>query len=120
MADKSKKPVTDPVAAWQGLVQQWEQEINAWSGKITETEQFSAMMGQATKYSLVAQQAFAEHMEKVLTSLNVPTKTQMEEMSERLSAIEEALERLRLSMADGPEAKSAPEPRRTRKPKNPS
>lgn len=116
----SSKAPFDPVSAWQDMVQKWEHEINSWSGKFTENEQFSAVMGQATKASLYAQKAMAEHMESVLRSLNLPSKTQVEELAERLDAIEESIERLRLALEPGstipaPESPRAA-PRRSRKP----
>jgi SMC interacting uncharacterized protein involved in chromosome segregation len=116
----NQKSGFDPVAAWQDMLQKWEIEVNSWSSKLTETEQFGAVMGQATKMSLVAQKAMADRMESVLRSLNLPSKTQVEALGERLDAIEEAIERLRLSLEPGaaiPEPRdAAPAPRRTRKP----
>lgn len=109
----------DPVRAWQDIVQKWEVEINEWSAKLTESEQFSAMMGQATKMNLVAQRAWAEQMESMLQALNLPSKSQIENITERLDRIEDNIERIRLA-ADKPaepEASSARiEPKRTRKP----
>lgn len=120
----TEKPF-DPVAAWQDMVQKWEHEINTWSNKMTESEQFSAVMGQATKVSLVAQRAFAEQMEGLLRSMNLPSKAQVDSLAERLDAIEDSIDRLRLAI----EAQNAgtsgsstaapantPAPRRTRKP----
>lgn len=109
----------DPVAAWQEAVQKWEQEINQWSSQFTESEQFSALMGQATKMSLVAQRALADQMETFFKSLNLPTKTQVDEIAERLDAMQESIDSLRLAIervspaADGA---AAARPRRTRKP----
>lgn len=109
----------DPVRAWQDFIQKWEIEINEWSGKVTESEQFSAMMGQATKMNLVAQKAFAERMETMLEALNLPSKTQIEDLTERLDRMEDNIERIRLAIekSGAPVADTAaPEPRRTRKP----
>lgn len=109
----------DPLRAWQDLVQQWEIGVNEWSGKMTESDQFSAMMGQATKMNLVAQKAWAEKMETMLQALNLPSKSQIEALSERLDRIEDNVERIRIALDAGssPVAKPAkPEPRRTRKP----
>lgn len=114
------QPPFDPVAQWQQMVQKWEQEINSWSGKLTESEQFSAMMGQATKVQLVAQRAFAEQMENLLKNLNLPSKSQVEALSERLDGLEDSIDRVRLAIEAlaGKTAAAAPppEPRRTRKP----
>jgi SMC interacting uncharacterized protein involved in chromosome segregation len=116
----NQKTGFDPVANWQEMVQKWEQEVNNWSSKFTETEQFGATMSQATKMSMVAQKALNDRMESLLRSLNLPSKTQVEALGERLDAIEEAIERLRLSLEPGaqiPDAPSpVPAPSRTRKP----
>lgn len=112
------QPAYDPTAAWADMIQKWEQEINSWSGKFTQNEQFSAMMGQATKFSMAAQKTMADQMENVLRSLNLPSKAQMEALGERLDGIEEQLERIRLAMERTPSAASeaAPAVKRTRKP----
>lgn len=110
----------DPFRAWQDLVQKWEGEINEWSGKMTESDQFSAMMGQATKMNLVAQKAWAERMETMLATLNMPTKSQVEDITERLDRIEDNIERMRLAMEQSGKPQARPEPSRTRKaPKKP-
>lgn len=104
----------DPFRAWQDLVQKWEIEINDWSGKMTESDQFSAMMGQATKMNLVAQKAWAERMETMLAALNMPTKSQVEDITERLDRIEDNIERMRLALEQSGNAPVRLEPKRTR------
>ena len=114
----SQTPSFDPAAAWQKMISRWEQEINSWSGKITESQQFGKVMSQATKMQIMAQRSFNDHMEKLLKSLNLPSKTEIEEISERLDRIEEVLERLTLTLGPAKEA-PVPSPRRTRKPAAP-
>ncbi|MDF8334561.1 hypothetical protein [Novosphingobium cyanobacteriorum] len=111
----------DPVAAWTDMVQKWEHEINSWSGKLTENEQFGAIIGQATKVQLVAQRAFGEQMDTLLRNLNLPSKAQVDQIGERLDAIEDSIDRLRLAIEAlagkaAPPAAAVKEPRRTRKP----
>lgn len=115
------QPSLDLVGTWQDMIQKWEQEINSWSGKLTESEQFSAAMGQATKISLVAQRAFGEQMESLLRSMNLPSQAQVNSLAERLDAIEDSIDRLRLAIeaqnsASASVTQPAPAPRRTRKP----
>lgn len=109
----SDKPF-DPMAAWQDMLRQWEIQTNDWSGKLTETEGFSAAMNQLHKSTVLAQKTFAETTEKLLKSLNLPSKTQLDTVLERLDAIEEEIARLRLSLGQQPGAR--PAPKRTRKP----
>ena len=110
----------DPVAQWQEFVQKWEHEVNAWSGKLTEREEFSAVVGQATKFQFAAQKALTDRMDETLRSLNLPSKRQVDLLAERLDAIEESIERLRLALVPGVKvaepAPAAPEPKRSRKP----
>lgn len=121
MADKP----FNPVAAWQDAIQKWEHELNAWSGQFTSSEEFGALIGQATKATVIAQKAMAEQTEAVLKSLNLPSKSQIDEISERLAVIEDHIAQLRLQLGQ-PEAGQAPrapavsEPRRTRKPPQPA
>lgn len=112
----SQTPSFDPAAAWQKMVSRWEQEINSWSGKITESQQFGEVMAQATKMQIMAQRSFHDHMEKVLKSLNLPSKAQVEALSERLDRIEESIERLTIALASAEGAPAKPAPKRTRKP----
>ena len=111
----SQKPAFDPAAAWQKMISRWEQEVNDWSGKLTQNDQFGKVMSQATKMQIMAQRSFNDHMEKLLKSLNLPSKTEIAEVAERLDRIEEVLERLTLAIGAVQET-SAPAPKRTRKP----
>lgn len=109
----------DPVAAWQQMLQKWEHEVNSWSGTVTSREEFGAAMGQLTNFNLAMQKALGERMEDTLRSLNLPSKRQVDGLAERLDAIEESIERLRLALAPGatiPVPERRPEPRRSRKP----
>ncbi|BEV00979.1 hypothetical protein [Novosphingobium olei] len=115
----------DPVAAWADMVQKWEQEINGWSAKMTDNEQFGALVGNVSRIQLVVQRMVAEQMESMLTTLAMPTKAQVEELAERMAGIEDSIDRLRLAiearvLAQGNapvDAAPAPvEPKRTRKP----
>ena len=114
----SQKPAFDPAAVWQKMISRWEQEVNDWSGKLTQNEQFGKVMSQATKMQIMAQRSFNDHMEKLLKSLNLPSKTEIEEISERLDRIEEVLERLTLTLGHAQENPVAA-PKRPRKPAAP-
>lgn len=112
--------ISDPFAAWQKLVQDWEHQINAFSGKMTESEQFSAMLGQATKMMLVTQKTVSDHLEVVLQSLNLPSKAQIDAINERLDALDNGVEQIRIAIErmaqDEAPSSGAAEPSRTRKP----
>lgn len=117
----SKNQSFDPVATWQEMLQKWEIEINNWSGKLTESEQFGAIMGQATKMNLAAQKAIGDQTEQFLRSMNLPSKSQIDGLAERMDAIEESLDRLRLAIEQkGSASNPTPQPKRTRKPVDPA
>jgi len=122
MADTPPKQAPfNPLAAWQDAIQKWEHELNAWSGQFTSSEEFGALIGQATKATVIAQKAMAEQTEAVLRSLNLPSKSQIDEISQRLAVIEDHIAQIRLQLGQSdtgaaPRPPAAPEPRRTRKP----
>ena len=63
---------------------------------------------------------FSEQMEKLLKSLNLPSKAQLEGVGERLDRIEENIERLTVAMGRTGASPPAPAPKRTRKPEAPA
>lgn len=113
----TEKPF-DPLTAWQDAVRKWEIDVNEWSSRFTETEQFGSIIGQATKMNLVAQKALGDRMEATLQALNLPSKAQLEAIAERLDAIEDTLTRIRVHIEAGSKTTATPaaKPRRTRKP----
>lgn len=111
----------NPMAEWQKLVTKWEHQINDFSTKISQREEFSAMMNETSKVSLVAQKQFSEYMDKLLKTMHVPSLTKIGEINDRLDRIEESLDRIAQMLANTgagtPASKAdAPAPARTRKP----
>lgn len=115
----SDKPF-NPMAEWQKLITKWELQVNDLSRQISEREEFSAMMNETNKMSLVAQKQFSEYMDKMLKTLHVPSVSKIEEINDRLDRIEESIDRLaqQLSHIGGgaPAKPATPAPARTRKP----
>jgi polyhydroxyalkanoate synthesis regulator phasin len=105
-----------PKKTWVGSVQKVEHAINRHSKKITGTERFSALMNQGSKLKLVIKQAVAEQMGNYLRTMNMPTKTQVDGIGERLDALEESLERLQRMLPRAQGERPRPEPKRSRKP----
>ncbi|WP_221793405.1 hypothetical protein [Aquisediminimonas sediminicola] len=111
----------NPMAEWQKLVTKWEHQINDFSTKISQREEFSAMMNETSKVSLVAQKQFSEYMDKLLKTMHVPSLSKIGEINDRLDRIEESLDRIAQMLANtgaaAPASKAdAPAPARTRKP----
>lgn len=110
----------DPIASWQKMIQDWEVQMNALSGRLTESEQFSAILGQSSKMIVYAQKAMTEQAESLLQTLNLPSKSQVEALADRLDSIEDSIVQLRIALdklAQGSDpAPATGEPRRTRMP----
>jgi polyhydroxyalkanoate synthesis regulator phasin len=108
------EPPFDPVATWQKFVSDWERQVNEASARVVGTEDFSRVMNQATKFSMVAQQQFEKQMEQVLKAYNLPSKADIAAIQERLAAIEESLQQLTIALGrkDAPVTADIPRTRR--------
>jgi ubiquinone biosynthesis protein UbiJ len=105
----------DPVATWQKLVSDWEKQINEASARVTGTEQYSLAMNQAAKVSATVRQQFDRQVEEFLKAIHLPSKADVAGIHDRLAAIEDAIEQLRLAL--GKNSGPTPVPvTRTRKP----
>lgn len=104
----------DPIATWQKLVSDWEKQINEVSSRITGTEEYSRVMNQATTVTTAARRQFDRHMEEFLKTLHLPSKEDVTRIHDRLAAIEDAIEELRLAVAQ--ETRRPAPVTRTRKP----
>ena len=87
MPDKAN----DPAAIWRGFLGDLETGFNSFANKAMESEGFSRVMNQAGGASMAAQKALGEAMEKYLTGMNLPSRTQFIAMGERLQGIENQL-----------------------------
>jgi ubiquinone biosynthesis protein UbiJ len=108
----------DPIATWQKLVSDWEKQINEVSARVTGTEEYSRVMNQTTKFTAAARQHFDRQMEEFLKTVHLPSKADMAAIHDRLAAIEDAIEQLRLAL-DRDKRSAAPPVSRNRKPHAP-
>lgn len=124
-------PARDPFAMWREWLSQSERQWNAFFNDVMGTEQFSQYQGRFTELYLAMQRNMSEAMGRYLTTLDMPTRSDVLGLGQRLSlvedrlrTIEEGLTRLsRGATADEPPtaappqtAVAAPRPARTRKP----
>src|SRR5450432_376467 len=91
MADKSN----DPVAMWQNMIGEMEKGFNAFAGKAMESPEFSKVVNQVGGVTAGAQKHLGEMMEKYLVGMNLPSRSQMVGMAERLQAIEGQLNEIK-------------------------
>ena len=121
MADKSN----DPVALWQNMIGEMEKGFNAFANQTMASPEFSKVVNQVGGATAGAQKQLGELMEKYLLSMNMPSRSQMVGMAERLQSIEGQLNEIKamLHQMQGASAggaaggySQAPRPPRTRRP----
>jgi hypothetical protein len=91
MADKSN----DPLALWQQMMGEMEKGFNSFANQAMASPQFSQAVNQAGGVTAGAQKQLGELMEKYLVSMNMPSRSQMVGMAERLQSIEGQLGEIR-------------------------
>lgn len=122
----------DPLTMWRDWVTQSENQWNAFFNQAMATDEFSQTMGRFMDVYVNMQKTMNDVMGRYLTAANLPTRTDILALGDRLAAIEERLIGLeangaRAAAAGGkataaagakPTAAAAPgkRPARTRKP----
>jgi SMC interacting uncharacterized protein involved in chromosome segregation len=119
MADKSN----DPVALWQNMIGEMEKGFNAFANQAMASPEFSKVVNQVGGATAGAQKQLSELMEKYLLSMNLPSRSQMVGMAERLQSIEGQLNEIKATLQQMQGAASgsggysqAPRPPRTKRP----
>jgi hypothetical protein len=117
MADKSN----DPVAIWQTMIGEMEKGFNAFANQAMTSPEFSRAVNQAGGVAAGAQKQLGDLMEKYLVSMNLPSRSQMVGMAERLQSIEGQLNEIKALLHQVHGASSganpaSPKPPRTRRP----
>jgi len=120
MADKS----SDPVALWQNMIGEMEKGFNAFANQAMASPEFSKVVNQVGGATAGAQKQLGELMEKYLLSMNLPSRSQMIGMAERLQSIESQLNEIKamLHQMQGASAgisgasSQTPRPPRTKRP----
>ncbi|MGR8921433.1 MAG: hypothetical protein ACU85V_17590 [Gammaproteobacteria bacterium] len=122
----SKEDSLDPMRMWREWFVKSEK---AWSDAMTEMmgdERFSQGMGRYVHEALHTHRMFSETMAQYLANLNIPSRADILDMSDRLAHIEDTLNNIQVELrnqrtemarlAAGGEAAPAAKPARTRKP----
>ncbi|GAC1330894.1 MAG: hypothetical protein NVSMB26_08710 [Beijerinckiaceae bacterium] len=84
----------DPAAAFRDLISQWEKQMNELAGKTMNSDAFTRTMNKATASSASMQQQLGELIGRYLTTLNLPSRSEMTNIGERLQSIETNLHRM--------------------------
>jgi hypothetical protein len=120
MADKSN----DPLALWQKMMGEMEKGFNAFANQAMASPQFSKAVNQVGGVTAGAQKQLGELMEKYLVSMNMPSRSQLVGMAERLQSIESQLGEIKtlllqmngMSGMTKDSLAAAPRPPRTKRP----
>jgi hypothetical protein len=120
MADKG----TDPVQMWHSFLGDMEKQLNSFSNQAMGSEEFSRFMNQMTGASAGAKKAFGDFMERYLAAMNLPSRSELIDLGERLHGIEgrlneimSLLQRVHTDVvASDAAAGSVPRPPRTKRP----
>jgi len=91
MADKG----SDPAVIWQRMLGELEKGFNTFANQAMGTPEFSRLMNQAGGVAAGAQKQFGELMEKYLLSMNMPSRSQLVGVAERLQSIEGQLSEIK-------------------------
>lgn len=123
----TETPNPDLAAAWGDAWREWmtqsERQWNEFFNQMMGTEEFSQNMGRNLDVFLHFQKTMSEAMGPYLTAMNVPTRTDVLALGDRLmaienqlAAIEAQLSMIKGSMEQGASTNSSRKPKRTRRP----
>ena len=114
MAEQQRQPA-DPLTMWRDWAQQTEEQWNQYLNQVMGSETFAATMGRSMEAMLAMQSRLAQQFEATLKAWNLPTRSDIIALGERLTEIEERLDRL----ADlaGQDRAAPPRPRTVRPPR---
>src|SRR3977135_125720 len=120
MADKGN----DTAVIWQTMLGEMEKGFNSFANQAMASPEFSKVMNQVGGVTAGAQKQLGEMMEKYLVGMNLPSRSQMVGMAERLQSMEGQLNEIKAMLhqiqttsgASSGGTMAAPKPPRTKRP----
>ncbi|QQV76038.1 hypothetical protein H5J25_10745 [Sphingomonas aliaeris] len=108
----------DPGAFLRDMLGQWESMANQVGGQMMKSGEFARAIQGANAATMNAQTATHQLMDRALAAANMPSRSEIEDLSARLKGIEESVARIEaMLMAQAGIAPPArPKPSRNRKP----
>jgi hypothetical protein len=88
--DKDK----DPLALWRDMLSQWETNVNALANRTMKSDEYSSQMNGAMGSALRIQEQMRDFMAQYLAASNLPSRTEVLAIAERLGAVEARLDRI--------------------------
>jgi hypothetical protein len=123
MPDSNNRP--DVAQLWWNWLTETERQWNAFFNDVMGTDSFGRLLGGYVEMYGTVQRLVAHNVERSLSTLNVPTRSDIVDLSERLSSVEQRLTSIDSSLRALAEAIGHPtqlaavtqlRPRRTRRP----
>jgi hypothetical protein len=115
----------DVAQLWRNWLTETERQWNGFFNDVMGTDSFSRLLGGYMETYSAFQRLLSHNMERSLATFNVPTRSDIGDLSERLSSVEERLSSIESSLRTLAEAVGHPtqpaavtqlRPRRTRRP----
>ncbi len=110
------KTPSDPMAMMRSALDQWEKLANDYGAQFLQRPETAKAMQSMTAGYLQMQKMMQDAMGKALAVANLPSRKDIEALSERLGAIEASLARIEGGKQGAPTSVELPRPPRTRKP----
>ena len=104
------------MAMMRSALDQWEKLANEYGGQFLQRPETAKAMQSMTAGYLQMQKMMQDAMGKALAAANLPSRMDVEALSERLGAIEASLARIEGGGKATPTSTALPRPPRTRKP----
>ncbi|MDB5675215.1 MAG: hypothetical protein JWM65_2197 [Sphingomonas bacterium] len=111
-------PIPDPAAMFRDMLGQWETMANNFGGEAMKSGEFGRALQGANAAAMSAQAATHQMMDRALAAANMPSRSEVEDISARLARIEETIQRIEglLMTQAGIAPPERPKPKRTRTP----
>jgi BMFP domain-containing protein YqiC len=90
MADK-QIPTLDPFALWREWIVKSEQQWSEGLTKLMKDDRVAEAMGKQLQQARFLQKMFGEMMQPYLAGMNLPSRTDIESLEERLGKVEDGL-----------------------------
>src|SRR5687767_6779954 len=90
-ASATETGMPDVAQMWRAWLTETERQLNTFFGEVVGTDQFARFSGNFVDGYAVVQRALNQNMERYLNTFNLPTHSDVVELAERLSGIEERL-----------------------------
>ena len=84
-------PVPDPFTMWRDWLNQSERQWNAYLNEAMSTDEFSQAMGRMMDVYLNMQKSMNEVMGRYFSAINIPTRTDVLSLGNRIGEVEERL-----------------------------